>query len=48
VPARAGFTSREYAAQAKRLEIAIRQAEEAGFLGDNILGSGFSFHIHIH
>ncbi len=38
----------EYAAQAKRLEIAIRQAEEAGFLGENILGSGFSFHIHVH
>jgi len=38
----------EYAAQAKRLEIAIRQAEESGFLGENILGSGFSFHIHIH
>ena len=38
----------EYASQAKRLENAIHQAEEAGLLGDHLLGSGFSFHIHVH
>ena len=30
-----------------RLRTAIAQAEEFGLLGDNILGSGFSFRIHI-
>jgi NADH:ubiquinone oxidoreductase subunit F (NADH-binding)/NADH:ubiquinone oxidoreductase subunit E len=38
----------EYAAQAARLERAIHQAEAAGWLGDNIQGTGFSFHIHVH
>jgi NADH:ubiquinone oxidoreductase subunit F (NADH-binding) len=38
----------EYVAQAQRLERAIKQAEGKGWLGDNIQGSGFSFHIHIH
>jgi NADH:ubiquinone oxidoreductase subunit F (NADH-binding)/NADH:ubiquinone oxidoreductase subunit E len=38
----------EYISQAKRLERAIQQAEKEGYLGDNILGSGFSFHIHVH
>jgi len=38
----------EYASQARRLENAIHQAEEAGLLGNHILGSGFSFHIHVH
>jgi NADH:ubiquinone oxidoreductase subunit F (NADH-binding)/NADH:ubiquinone oxidoreductase subunit E len=38
----------EYAAQAGRLENAIRQAEDAGFLGEHVLGSGFSFHVHVH
>ncbi len=38
----------EYARQAHLLERAIRQAEEKGFLGENILGSGFSFHVHLH
>ena len=28
-----------------RLETAIKQAEECGLLGENILGSGFSFNI---
>ncbi|MDO5026432.1 MAG: NADH-quinone oxidoreductase subunit NuoF [Tissierellia bacterium] len=35
----------EYPIAVRRLEIAIRQAEERGFLGDDILGSGFSFKI---
>jgi NADH:ubiquinone oxidoreductase subunit F (NADH-binding)/NADH:ubiquinone oxidoreductase subunit E len=38
----------EYIQQAQRLERAISQAEEKGWLGDNIQGSGFSFHIHVH
>lgn len=38
----------EYERQAQRLERAIRQAEEKNLLGENILGSGFSFHIHVH
>lgn len=37
----------EYPLALKRLRIAIAQAEEKGFLGDNILGSGFSFHLNI-
>jgi NADH-quinone oxidoreductase subunit F len=38
----------EYEYQAQRLERAIQQAEEKGYLGDNILDSGFSFKIHVH
>ena len=38
----------EYASQAELLEQAIQQAEEAGWLGDHIQGSDFSFHIHLH
>jgi NADH:ubiquinone oxidoreductase subunit F (NADH-binding)/NADH:ubiquinone oxidoreductase subunit E len=38
----------EYEYQARRLERAIEQAEEKGYLGENILGSGFSFKIHVH
>lgn len=37
----------EYPLALKHLEIAIRQAEEAGYLGDNILNSGFNFHLNI-
>ncbi|HEX6034402.1 MAG TPA: NADH-ubiquinone oxidoreductase-F iron-sulfur binding region domain-containing protein, partial [Anaerolineales bacterium] len=32
----------------KRLENAIKQAEERGLLGDNIFGKDFNFHIHLH
>jgi NADH:ubiquinone oxidoreductase subunit F (NADH-binding)/NAD-dependent dihydropyrimidine dehydrogenase PreA subunit/(2Fe-2S) ferredoxin len=35
----------EYPLAIQKLRIAIREAEEAGILGENILGSGFSFHI---
>ncbi len=35
----------EYPLAIKRLEIALAQAREAGLLGENILGSGFSFDI---
>lgn len=38
----------EYDAQANRLENAIQQAEQEGWLGENIQDSGFSFHIHVH
>ncbi len=38
----------EYEHQARCLERAIEQAEEKGFLGENILGSSFSFKIHVH
>ena len=38
----------EYEYQAQRLERAIKQAEEKGWLGENIQGSGFSFRIHVH
>lgn len=37
----------EYPLAIHRLEVAIKQAEEIGLLGDNILGSGFNFKIHI-
>ena len=31
----------------RRLRTAIAKAEEAGLLGDDILGSGFNFHLRI-
>jgi (2Fe-2S) ferredoxin len=37
----------EYPLAIKRLRIAIKQAEEKGFLGKNILGSQFNFAVHI-
>ncbi|MCE5201645.1 MAG: NADH-quinone oxidoreductase subunit NuoF [Synergistaceae bacterium] len=37
----------EYPLAIKRLKHAISQAEEAGLLGQNILGTGFNFTIHI-
>lgn len=37
----------EYPLAIERLEIAMRDAEEYGLLGDNILGSDYSFHLHI-
>lgn len=38
----------EYEWIARRLEHAIAQAEEHGWLGENIQTSGFSFRIHVH
>ncbi len=38
----------EYESQARRLEQAILQAEEKGYLGKNILESQFSFKVHVH
>lgn len=37
----------EYPLAIQRLKIAIAQAEECGLLGDNILNSGFNFHLKI-
>ncbi len=37
----------EYPLAIDRLKTAIAQAEEYGVLGDNILGSDFSFHLHV-
>ncbi len=41
------YVRAEYPLAISRLKIAIAQAEEAGLLGDNILGSGYSFKLHI-
>jgi len=38
----------EYALQADILEAAIAEAEEAGYIGENILGSGHSFSLVLH
>src|SRR5262249_19835600 len=38
----------EYEWIARRLERAIAQVEERGWLGRNIRGSVFSFHVHVH
>jgi NADP-reducing hydrogenase subunit HndC len=38
----------EYALAQQRLQTAIEQAEEMGFLGNQIFGTPFSFHLHIH
>lgn len=37
----------EYPLAIKRLKNAIAQAEEYGLIGDNIMGTDFSFHLHI-
>lgn len=41
------YARAEYPLAIKRLNKAIADAEAAGFLGDNIFGSGFSFHLKI-
>lgn len=41
------YVRAEYPLAVSRLKIAIAQAEEAGLIGDNILGTGFSFRLHI-
>ncbi|MBE6643085.1 MAG: NADH-quinone oxidoreductase subunit NuoF [Ruminococcaceae bacterium] len=41
------YVRAEYPIAVKRLKIAIKQAEELGLLGDNILGTDFSFRVHI-
>jgi NADH-quinone oxidoreductase subunit F/NADP-reducing hydrogenase subunit HndC len=41
------YVRAEYPIAVDRLRIAIKQARELGLLGENILGSGFSFDVHI-
>ena len=41
------YVRAEYPVAVNRLRIAIKQAEELGLLGDNILGTDFSFRVHI-
>jgi NADH-quinone oxidoreductase subunit F len=41
------YVRSEYPLAIERIQIALRQANEMGFLGDNILGSGFGFQIEI-
>ncbi len=41
------YVRAEYPIAVERLNIAIKQAREYGLLGKNILGSGFSFDIHL-
>ena len=41
------YVRAEYPLAVSRLRIAIDQAKELGLIGDNILGSGKSFHMHI-
>ncbi len=41
------YVRAEYPLAIKRLRIAIEDATERGFVGENILGSGFSFKVHI-
>lgn len=38
----------EYKLAQERFQRAIHQAEEYGLMGENILDSGFSFHLHVH
>lgn len=41
------YVRAEYPLAVKRLKIAIKQAEEMGLLGKNILGTDFSFIVHV-
>ncbi|MCQ2741969.1 MAG: NADH-quinone oxidoreductase subunit NuoF [Bacilli bacterium] len=41
------YVRAEYPIAVDRLRIAIKELEEVGLLGDNILGSGFSFRVHL-
>ena len=41
------YVRAEYPLAVSRLKTAIAQAEKCGLLGDNILGTGFSFRLHI-
>ncbi len=41
------YVRAEYPLSVKRLKHAMAQLEEYGLLGENILGSGFNFHLHL-
>jgi len=42
------YVRQEYPLAVENINTAIRQAEECGFLGKNILGSGFDFSVKVH
>jgi NADH-quinone oxidoreductase subunit F len=42
------YVRQEYPLAVENVNIAINQAEEYGFLGENILGSGFDFTVKVH
>jgi NADH-quinone oxidoreductase subunit F len=42
------YVRQEYPLAVENITIAIRQAEEYGLLGENILGSGFHFRVKVH
>ncbi|MFQ5674025.1 MAG: NADH-ubiquinone oxidoreductase-F iron-sulfur binding region domain-containing protein [Nitrospinales bacterium] len=42
------YTRADYSIAVKRLTMALEQARQRGFLGDNIMGTGFSIDISIH
>jgi NADH-quinone oxidoreductase subunit F len=42
------YVRQEYPLAVENVTLAIRQAEEYGFLGENILGSGFDFTVKVH
>jgi NADH:ubiquinone oxidoreductase subunit F (NADH-binding)/NAD-dependent dihydropyrimidine dehydrogenase PreA subunit len=41
------YVRAEYPLAIQRLKLALQQMEEYGLIGDNVLGSGFSFHLKI-
>ena len=41
------YVRAEYPVAVNRLKLAIKELEEAGLLGENILNSGFTFNVHI-
>ena len=41
------YARAEYPIAIRRIKIAIKQAEERGFLGDNIMGTGLKFHLRV-
>jgi len=42
------YVRQEYPLAVENITLAIRQAEEYGFFGENILGSGFNFKVFVH
>lgn len=42
------YVRQEYPLAVENVTLAIKQAEEYGFLGNNILGSGFDFDVRVH
>jgi NADH:ubiquinone oxidoreductase subunit F (NADH-binding)/(2Fe-2S) ferredoxin/Pyruvate/2-oxoacid:ferredoxin oxidoreductase delta subunit len=42
------YVRQEYPLAVKNIALAIKEAEEYGFLGENILGSGFDFTVKVH